>query len=135
MGSHGIKDKVDADPRFGLEPSGGPRDDILSVEAGEDLSMILRWRDDAPEDLRVALALVSPVEPRDGLPDVLAVAEAAASEAESMFLSLPPDIAGGLYPVRLDISRDGELLEARAPTGRRLGSVYLGPLRVRGAEP
>ena len=121
------------DATFRLQGEGGPSGRSLDVTAGDRLELLLDWAPGAAP-LRVAAALVSAVEPREGLPDQLAWDEQALDADAPLVLILPSDAADGLYFVRLDLDdAAGEALPAFGAAGEALGSVYLGPLRLRGA--
>ncbi|MCB0215849.1 MAG: hypothetical protein KDH92_04380, partial [Chloroflexi bacterium] len=120
------------DATFRLQGEGGPSGRSLDVTAGDRLELLLDW-DAGAAPLRVSAALVSAVEPREGLPDRLAWDEQALDADAPLVLILPTEAADGLYFVRLDLAdAAGEALPAFGAAGEALGSVYLGPLRLRG---
>jgi hypothetical protein len=114
---------------IGAESDSGP---VVALDAGDRLEAELFFTD-APSDLRVALALVTPAERSRGVPDVWATSEAAITAEEPMALDVPDAVSSGLYLLRLDLSGpDGSPIEAQDEAGLAIGPVYLGPIRVRG---
>ena len=117
------------------------------MTAGQDLAVNLTWAA-APEEYDVELALVSPAAPVYDVPDVRAQVAGGLVEGEDrLTLSVPADTTPGLYYVRLRVLSGDEVVPAesadgfdlaslvrRAPPRFPLGDVYLGPVRVRGAE-
>jgi hypothetical protein len=118
------------------------------VAPGTDLDVTLNWRA-APEDHDVSLALVSPAEVVQDVPDVRAEATAPLVDGDDrLTLSVPGDTVDGLYFVRLRVSQDDEPQPAESHDGwqpllalrqtrpsYRIGDVYLGPVRVHRSEP
>lgn len=118
------------------------------VAPGSDLDVTLDWRM-APDDYDVSLALVSPAEVVQGVPDIRAEATAPLVTGDDrLTLSVPGTAVDGLYFVRLRVSEGDEPRPAESHDGwqplsalrqdrpsYRIGDVYLGPVRVQGREP
>ncbi len=109
---------------------GGVAGQAPHLDAGDSLMVNLNWAD-APPDLQVKASLVSPAEPGFGVPAVLVDAEQSSDATEALVLEVPPETAGGLYFVRLDVTQDDAPVPATSAEGYDLGTVYLGPVRVR----
>ena len=76
----------------------------------------------APE-MRAALSLVSAIEPRGVVPDVLSWSEQSLWDHSAMELEVPPTTADGLYFVRLDVT----LLDGTSVPGACGGRPAAGP--------
>jgi hypothetical protein len=107
------------------------------VEAGQGLFVNLTWENPwAGHQLEAAL--VSPAEhmPLDpgGLapPDVRVRAEQNQGDAEQLVLDIPGDVPTGMYFVRLRVFDGEDEIPPRSAEGHELGTVYLGPVRLRG---
>jgi len=69
-----------------------------------------------------------------GAPDVRAVIEQDQTEVGNLVLAVPKDAPSGLYFVRLRVlAGDAEVAPASAE-GLELGTIHLGPVRVRGKD-
>jgi hypothetical protein len=112
----------------GTEDKGRP----ILARVGQDLLVDLRWQDPQP-GWRVEAALVGPAEPLLDVPDIRARAEQPMGAPDTLALTIPDDIASGLYFVRLRLTDHGEPVTPRDASGQELGTVYLGPVRVHGA--
>jgi len=104
---------------------------MITLSAGESMMVNLNWSD-APAGMQVTAALVSPAEPVFGVPDVLDTATQAPDAPEAIVLETVPEMATGLYFVRLGVVQAGRSVTPTSTEGADLGTVYLGPIRVRG---
>ncbi len=122
------------DAEFRSEGESGRSGRSLDVSPGQRVELSLDWQAGADADaIRVAASLVSALEPRWDLPDILAWDEQELGDSdEPLVLVLPEELSDGLYFVRLELrDAEGEPLEALDVDRAGLGRVYLGPLRLR----
>ena len=114
--------------------------DALNIVAlpGGTIGLGLRWHQSDTTPLTGTLRLVSPAEPRHGVPYALAEATFAVLPAShdglgvaGVTLVLPPDLARGLYLLELRFyGSEGELQpQTLQQVGR--GTLYVGAVRVR----
>lgn len=114
--------------------------DALNIVAlpGETLGLGLRWQQSNTTPLTGTLRLVSPAEPRHGVPYALAEATFATTPvsqdglgAAGVTLVLPPDLARGLYLLELRFYGSEGELHPQTPQGVGRGTLYVGAVRVR----
>lgn len=111
----------------------------LSIVAapGERVGLELRWRLTDAQPLTGTLRLVSPAEPRHGVTyglvqEIFPVP--VSSSGGSYDLTLPSDLARGLYLLELRFyDAEGEL-HPQTPQGTGRGTLYVGAVRVRSAS-
>ncbi|MBN1919702.1 MAG: hypothetical protein JW892_00535 [Anaerolineae bacterium] len=118
----------------------GVSTDALNIVAlpGETIGLGLRWQQSNTMPLTGTLRLVSPAEPRHGVPYALAEATFVALPAShdglggaGVNLVLPPDLARGLYLLELRFYGPEGELQPQTPQGVGRGTLYVGAVRVR----
>ena len=113
--------------------SGASRNALDIVAApGEQIGLGLRWQLSNSTPLTGTLRLVSPAEPRHGVTYGLAETSFAvpATGGAGYSLTLPPNLARGLYLLELRFyDADGELYP-QTPQGTGRGALYVGAVRV-----
>jgi hypothetical protein len=98
---------------------------------GDSLVVRLAWDKLPSAGQMLTLKVVSPAEPRHGVDYAVAQTSAALETAQNLELSLPEDLARGLYLLQLGLAdADGNEIPARTPGGRSVGRLYVGWLRV-----
>ncbi len=118
--------------------SGGTTDPLALVAApGERIGLALRWYQTDALPITGTLRLISPAEPRHGIPYPLAETAftlpptSGGAGAAGYSLTLPPDLARGLYLLELRFyGPEGEWVP-QTPAGTARGTLYVGAVRVR----
>lgn len=111
----------------------------LTAAPGERLGLALRWRQTDTLPITGTLRLVSPAEPRHGIPYCLAETTFALpptvgeTGTAGYSLTLPPDLARGLYLLELRLYGPEGELPPQTPQGTERGTLYIGAVRVRAA--
>ncbi len=122
-------------PHRGVADFGGLRAAIapMEIEARPAETITVPLRSLAvSEPLTVTLRLVSPAEPRHGVPCALSEHTFPADAPPSAWsLRLPDDLPRGLYLVNLRVAGRRGALTARSMRGAPLGDLYVGIVRVR----
>ena len=102
----------------------------VEVEAGDTLEVTLRWGV-SRSSLMVTVRLVSPAAHLFGVPDVWAE-DAKPIEATTVHrLPVPEDIPTGVYFLQVRLHDEQGEVPPQSPTGERLWSLVLRPVRVR----
>ncbi|MBP8863812.1 MAG: hypothetical protein KBH71_06160 [Anaerolineae bacterium] len=100
------------------------------VAPAQTLAVPLTWELPTPKLITATLRLVSPAEPRHGVPYGLAETTFTLAGQVTPTLELPADLSRGLYLLELRVfGIEGEL-PARTATGAERGALYLGAVRV-----
>ncbi len=120
-------------PHQGPVDFGAVRLDAVNAPAaaapGERIAVTASWaRLSAP--LTVTLRLVSPATPRHNVPYTLAETRARIMPEQELALTLPADLARGLYLLELRVHGATEEFHGVTAQGRGMGALYVGAVRV-----
>ncbi len=108
----------------------------VTATPGMDLEAILEWDGlSVTTPVTATLRLVSPAEPRRGVPYAIAEGAGVISPQNRIALSLPGDLTRGLYLLQLEVNSVAGPLSPRTPQGRTMGPLYVGAIRVPAGPP
>ncbi len=101
------------------------------ITPGQTLTVPMSWDLPTPKPITATLRLISPAEPRHGVPYGLAETTFTLTRQITPTMQLPTDLSRGLYLLELRVfGVDGEL-PARTITGAERGALYIGAVRLR----
>jgi hypothetical protein len=106
------------------------RSGSLEAYPGQTLDVNLDWSRLPAEPLTATLRLVSPALPRHGVELALAETRATIGPHTQIALSLPEDLARGLYLLQLQVNNEEDRQVPQTPGGHSMGDLYIGAVRV-----
>jgi hypothetical protein len=107
----------------------------LEAYPGQTLHVSLDWSQLPAEPLTATLRLVSPAVPRHGVELALAETQATVSPHTRIALSLPEDLARGLYLLQLQVNNEEDRQVPQTRGGNSMGDLYIGAIRVTEGPP
>ncbi len=94
------------------------------------LSIKMEWSLETTDPLTATMRLVSPAQHRQNVPYTLVETEVALASSVSVEMALPGDLSRGLYLLQLQVFKPPIELNAITPQGRRMGTLFIGSIRV-----